>query len=660
MVIKYFSDADESDFCNSNTCLGVRDTSSTSEIIKIKSHLDVSNIRYMSDNIQCLLGLNIINDSKCFENHNSVFRAIQEGAKYRVILYIRLSVEDGDLVDGDVSGSIRNQLLFLLDECEKRDWMVVGIFCEEDISGVLDDRPEWNKSLKFCENGNTEIVLCKSQSRFSRSMEVIEKYLHNKFVEWGVRFVSIVDNADTSNISNKKARQINGLVNEWQVEDQSNNIRAILKNKQSNGLFTGSFAPYGYMKDPNDKYHLIIDEDAAKVVRKIFYMFALGNGAVNICNYLNKNKIPVPSVYKKMKGLKYHNSVINLNRMVKYMVEEGDNLASIADRYHSNVDEIIEYNKLKSSTVKVGDIIMLPIRTIWKTATIYNMLKDEVYIGTLVQHKNEIISYKNKKERKVPENQRIKVPHCHSAIIDGETWNLVRSRFESGRKNKTSKNGKMALFSKKIICGGCGCTFYRNRSFVKDGEIYYWQCGNRYATGCYLCSNRKSVKEDEIYDLVLREINNKLDIYYDKLLVEKEYYESLKNDTLEKEISSLSNEMVTLENNIMKKENILSLLYDDRTNGLIDTQEFLIIKNRNSFEIDKMKTRIKMIDKELRNLMLKKSSKFDNEKILMKYKKFDKLDRNILDEFISKIYIGYYNPKDKSRNIKLKWNIVFE
>ena len=150
-----------------------------SEVQRIKSHLDATYLKYVSDNVRFLLKLNVVNDTECFEKNDNHYRVIGHGDKFRVILYIRLSVEDGDVIDGDVSKSIRNQLLILLDECEKRNWVVVGIFCEEGISGADDNRPEWNKSLKFCEYGNTEIVLCKSQSRFSRSMEMIEKYLQN-------------------------------------------------------------------------------------------------------------------------------------------------------------------------------------------------------------------------------------------------------------------------------------------------------------------------------------------------------------------------------------------------------------------------------------------------------------------------------------------------
>ena len=203
------------------------------EINKIKELLDIEHLEYASPIIKEILNIKKANISYIVNNERETYI-------YRVILYLRLSVEDGDLIDGDISKSIRNQLLLLLDECRKNKWKVVGIFCEDGISGGDDNRPEWIKSLKFCKQKRTDIVLCKSQSRFSRSMEMIEKYLHKDFVQWGIRFVGIVDKADTINKSNKRTRQINGLVNEWQIEDQSINVRKIVRNKKENGLFVAS------------------------------------------------------------------------------------------------------------------------------------------------------------------------------------------------------------------------------------------------------------------------------------------------------------------------------------------------------------------------------------------------------------------------------------
>ena len=151
----------------------------------------------------------------------------------KVGVYCRLSDEDRDKLNkNDDSDSIVNQRSMCLKYAQQNGWNVVDIYSDDDFSGAGIYRPDFERMIKDCESGRINIVLCKTQSRFSRDMEVIEKYLHNKFVEWGVRFVSIVDNADTDNEANKKSRQIKGLVNEWYLEDLSNNVNKSLKNKR--------------------------------------------------------------------------------------------------------------------------------------------------------------------------------------------------------------------------------------------------------------------------------------------------------------------------------------------------------------------------------------------------------------------------------------------
>ena len=166
----------------------------------------------------------------------------------RVGIYERLSDEDKDKVNKeDDSESIKNQRNLLISEIEKRpDFVLVDEYSDEDLSGAGTYRPEFERLIRDCENGKIDVVLCKSQSRFSRDMEIIEKYLHNKFIEWGVRFISLADNADTENIGNKKSRQINGLVNEWYLEDVSNNIRSAFNAKMKQGEFISPFAAFGY------------------------------------------------------------------------------------------------------------------------------------------------------------------------------------------------------------------------------------------------------------------------------------------------------------------------------------------------------------------------------------------------------------------------------
>lgn len=629
------------------------------ELKKIKELLSELSLDYVSSCLHSILGITTSNIIDYFNQKNSNILNSNDGL-FRVVIYVRLSVEDGDLIDGDISGSIRNQLLYLLSEAKKRNWKVVAIFCEEGISGADDNRPEWNKSLKYIENGYAQIFLCKSQSRFSRSLEMIEKYLHKEFVSWNVRFVGLVDSTDTSIKGNKKARQINGLVNEWLVEDQSINTREILKNKKKNGLYTGSFAPYGYIKDPNDKYHLIIDEEAAKVVRKIFDMYVKGAGYHTICEYLNEERILTPTEYKKKQGLKFHCANSSYNTRISYQVEADDTLEKIAMFLNSTVDSIIQYNNLLDDKIYEGQIIVVPCRALWKRDTIRKMLMDEVYIGTLVQGKIQIKSYKEKKHIKVPEENWIKVPHCHNPIIDKETWDLVAQRFKNSGRNRSTKNGEVHIFSKKVYCSCCNKAFQKNIGNVKDGKKEYLRCRTRKNCGNSFCDNVNSIGYDDLENIVLNEINEKLSLYYNKIKVEKNYYEKNVSKRIFDDLEILKNERHNLDNLIKNKENALILLYDDRANGIIDLTEFNLIKAQYNKSINEAKIRIAKIDKEFDEIEIKKEKNLETEKILKKYKKIKKLNKIVLDEFIDKVFIGKIDPETKKRKINILWNISVE
>lgn len=277
--------------------------------------MDDCKLEYVSPSIINLLNLDIKNDERFLD----LSYAIKKRAAYvreiynseynwygkNVILYVRLSEEDKDKkTPEELSESIKNQLSMLLKHAKANRWVVVAIFCDEDYSGVDNEKTEYNKCLRFCEVGKTDIILCKMQSRFTRDMEHVEKYIHGLFSEWGIRFVGKVDNADTVVKGNKKSRQINGLINEWYLEDLSENIRDTIKDKHVNGQFTGPFAPYGYIKDPDDKNHLLIDPVASVVVKKIFDLFVNeGYGVRKIIRYLKENNIPTPYEHKMMQGL---------------------------------------------------------------------------------------------------------------------------------------------------------------------------------------------------------------------------------------------------------------------------------------------------------------------------------------------------------------------
>ena len=582
---------------------------------KIKQLIDVSKLEYVSDNINKLLNLKFTNNKLCLkERCKSPVEFVEIGDGYRVTLYVRLSVEDGDLIDNDISKSIKNQLLLLLDEAKAKNWIVVGIFCDEDYSGADDERPEWKFLLDFAENKWTDIILAKTQSRFTRLMEMVEKYLHNKFNEWHIRFVSIIDNADTADKGNKKSRQINGLVNEWAVEDQSENTRRILKSMKINGQFAGSFAPYGYMKDPNDKYHLIIDEKVAKYVKMIFSMYKHGKGYQYITRVMIQKKIPTPSQYKRLQGSKF-------------------------------------------KCCQVKDISTV----IWNIDTVRKILMDEVYIGTLVQGKVERISYKNKKTRAIPKAKWIRVPNCHCPIIDMDTWNIVTKRFKG--RSKPTTNGKIQIFSQKVYCSCCEKSFHKNVYKTKQyGKRAYLQCRTVKKTAGMNCDNRKSIVTEEFEKYILKEINEQIKQYYDINILQNGYYEKNVINITRKEMQLLENEKKDLLNRTKMKDNLFATLYEDRVNGILTTVEFISLKKKYNAETSVYKERIIQIDNEIKDLSNSKTEKIDKKKLFEKYKNgVDKLDIVVLNEFISKIMVGkvhFDNEEQKTkRPIKIIWNI---
>ena len=344
----------------------------------------------------------------------------------KVAIYCRLSEEDKDKRHvTDDSESIQNQKSMLIQYATEQGWEIYGIYSDDDYTGADRSRPEFNRLLEDAKHKKFDIVLCKTQSRFTRELELVEKYIHGYFPIWGIRFVSIVDNADTENKGNKKSRQINGLVNEWYLEDMSENIKSVLTDKRKNGYHIGAFALYGYQKDPQQKGHLLIDEEAAEVVREVFTLFSKGYGKTAIAKILNEQGVPNPTEYKRQKGLRY---------------QQPESQNSI----------------------------------LWRYYTISAMLRNEMYIGTMVQGKYGSVSYKTKQNRPRPKETWYRKENTHEAIIDQELWNTVQRMLEE--KAKPFATGKTGIFAGKVKCAGCG---YHMRS-TKTKDRYYLKCATHH------------------------------------------------------------------------------------------------------------------------------------------------------------------------------------
>lgn len=365
-----------------------------------------------------------------------------------VAIYCRLSREDEDKsLEKEESESIQNQKTMLINYAIERSWDIYKIYCDEDYSGIDSQRPEFNELIADAKLHKFDIVLCKTQSRFTRDMELVEKYLHNKFIEWNIRFVSLVDHIDTEDKGNKKSRQINGLVNEWYLEDLSENIRKTFDSKRKQGLHIGSFVVYGYKRDEKNKNKLVIDEEAAEVVKLIYNLYEKGNGVCKIANILNEKGISTPTKYKNDNGMKFKNAKGNIHY--------------------------------------------------WSESTITKILKNQVYIGNIVQGYNKKISYKSKKSKTVPEAEWIIVENTHEPIIEKEHFWKVQELFKS--KTRICKTGNVHLFANKLICLNCGAKLYKCQN---DRGYIFFSCSNA-RTSKKICT-RHSIGYENLKDLVIR------------------------------------------------------------------------------------------------------------------------------------------------------------
>lgn len=296
----------------------------------------------------------------------------------RTVLYLRLSDEDRNkLTKEQLSESIKNQELMLRDYAKSRGWEVVGVYNDEDYSGADRDRPNFNIMIKECEKGNVDIVLVKTQARFARDTELLEKYIHNDFHQWGVRFITVIEGIDNTKLETKKTSQIIGLADQWYLEDTSLNIRKTLNSKRSDGQFTGSFTKYGMLKDPENKNHLIPDPATENVVKRIYDEYLNGYGLTRIANGLNKDKILSPLEYKKLNGVKLHIPFLKDYMDYRFIEKTGTYIVSVNlyNNQHQILNNLITFNYISTDMKTFNNKCFITIKQ-------YSDNKTNIYYST--------------------------------------------------------------------------------------------------------------------------------------------------------------------------------------------------------------------------------------------------------------------------------------
>ena len=515
----------------------------------------------------------------------------------KAAIYCRLSEEDRNKKkETDDSNSIRNQKAMLLEYSIQQGWEVYHIYSDDNYTGADRNRPEFNRMLEDAQAHQFDIILCKSQSRFTRELELVEKYIHGLFPVWGIRFVSLIDNADTANKGNKKSRQINGLVNEWYLEEMSENIRAVLANRRKNGFHIGAFALYGYKKDPAQKGHLMIDEEAAAIVREVFTLFSQGVGKTAIARMLNARGVPNPTEYKRLHGLRY------------------------------------QQPKRKNSTL-------------WKYSAISHMLTNEMYIGNMVQGKYGSVSYKTKQNKPRPKENWYRMEHTHEAIIDRDLWDRVQTLIAA--RAKPFDAGTVGLFAGKARCANCG---YTMRSSKNRGK-HYLQCSNRHVAKDACIGAFIAVEKLE--KIVIQELNALSQRYLDQDELERNIEF---NQNLEQQRANWLNAKEKLAKQMEDHHTYVRTLYMDKVKGIVSEADYLAMADDFAKERARMESQIKEAQHHIADLDAQMLPGDQRKEIIRGYTHVEHLTREMVEILIDYITVGKRIPGTQDVPIEIHWN----
>ncbi len=358
----------------------------------------------------------------------------QESTKafeWKIGIYIRLSKED--LRNNDESESVTNQRKINLEFVEEKfcneKYIIYDIYVDDGRSGTTEDtRPDFQRLSKDICEGNVNCVVCKTLARAFRNYADQGKFLEQYLPTYSCRFIAFgnpyVDTFANPDCTQNMEIPINGLMNDRYAARTSEDVRKTFRTKRNNGEFIGAFAPFGYLKNPENKNALIIDEEAAEIVTEIFEKYLAGMSKLSIVRYLNDHSILCPTEYKQKRlGLKYQNP-------------------------HSDPTK----------------------KPLWSEKTVGEILKNQMYCGDMVQGRYRIKSYKVHIQEKVPEEEWFIKENTHEPIIDRETFDKVQRLLQKDTRT-SPKNDTLYLFSGFLRCADCERAMIRSE--VKNHVYYY-------------------------------------------------------------------------------------------------------------------------------------------------------------------------------------------
>ena len=507
--------------------------------------------------------------------------------RWRLGEYIRLSKEDLKKSKDykDDSNSVKNQRDLLNDFYQMHidEFESAAEYVDDGHTGTDADRENFQRLLADVMSGKINCVIVKDLSRFARNYSDAGSLIDNLFVQMGVRFISLAENVDSYKDPDSVSSiivPITNVMNDQYCYQTSKKIRQVFDYKRRSGQYIGSFAPFGYVKDSKDKHQLVVDPDAAETVKLIYSMFLQGSSKRAIGLYLNEHGIPSPSAYRRLKGLPVSSGV-------------GDN-------------------------------------PMWSARMIHEVLTNEIYTGDLVQGRHRVKSYKVHQIEAVPEEDWVRVPNTHEAIISRETFDKVQGLLK--RDTRTSPQGReVHLFSGFLRCADCGKALTRSTS----GKYVYYACStykNRSRTACTMHSIKHNHLEAAVLFAIQQQVH--LAVSYSEII-------ALINTAPVKKCQSkrLDDLIAAKERELAKVTRYKQGLYQDWKDGEITHQDYRNMKA----DYDHQTTTLTAVLEKLTAERAELASGVDNEHpalvAFMKYQNIECLTRDILVELVDHIKV---------------------
>lgn len=511
---------------------------------------------------------------------------------FKVAIYLRLSKEDDDLSCSSgaksESNSISNQRKLIYDFMKSHPELeLYDEYKDDGKSGSNFDRAEFQRMMKDIEAGKVNCVVVKDQSRFGRDYIDVGKYKEKIFPKLGVRFITINEGYDSlsATSSDDLAFTINSFVYDFYIRDISTKIRTNLTAKKQNGEYAGAFVAYGYVKDSNDKSKLVVDQFAADVVRDIFRWKIEGLSPQNIAVRLNELGIPSPAEYKKLSGSNYKTSFQTSSKAV------------------------------------------------WSHVSVRRILKNEIYLGVMIQGKRTTPNYKTKTVVTKAESEWLRVEGTHEAIISVRDFELVQ---ELLRDDTHCRAGDVTVpvYAGRIYCGDCGAAAVRKTvSYAGRRYVYYVCNANKHDKT--VCS-RHSIREDILGQVIYQTVRHQIDLLLD---VDKALRQ-FENLSWEKHKLKQLDASIEIQEEVVRKNNTLRLgIYEDLRAGLLDRSEYESLKKELAERINEATAAIEKLNKEKREILDGVSKQQSWVEQFRQYENVTELTRPMVIHLIERINI---------------------